>query len=321
MTTLLVCSAGGHLKQLHNLVPRLQLDDDVVWFTFDTGLSRSLLADERLVVAKYAAPREVRPLMVASRQIGKFIKRHNVRRAISTGSGLALAAFPHILLRGGECHYIESAARADGPSVTGKICEYVPKVKLYSQYKSWSNDKWRYRGSVLDGFAASMSETNPVMKRVVVSLGTSRTHGFRRLVERLVRVMPKEAEVLWQTGSTDVSGLGITARESVPADELQAAILNADAVISHAGTGSALTALEAGKLPLLVPRRRAYGEHIDDHQIQIAAELDNRGVAHCVEAEALTEEDIKFVARHTVKANPNPPTFELDTAGRTGANR
>ena len=86
---------------------------------------------------------------------------------------------------------------------------------------------------------------------MVVSLGTQDGYGFRRLLDRLVPIVPADAEVLWQTGGTDVTGLGIDGRASACRREEMAAgdPRAADVVVAHAGTGIALMALENGKLP------------------------------------------------------------------------
>ena len=47
-------------------------------------------------------------------------------------------------------------------------------------------------------------------------------------------------------------------------------IASADLVISHAGAGTTLLCLEMGKTPLLVTRRKEFGEHLDDHQVSFA---------------------------------------------------
>jgi UDP-N-acetylglucosamine transferase subunit ALG13 len=52
----------------------------------------------------------------------------------------------------------------------------------------------------------------------------------------------------------------------------------AAAVIAHAGVGSIMSALGVGVRPIVIARRSAMGEHIDDHQLQIAAELEARGL-------------------------------------------
>ncbi len=85
----------------------------------------------------------------------------------------------------------------------------------------------------------------------------------------------------------------------------------ADVVVAHAGVGTALAALEVGKCPVLVPRRLAHGEHVDDHQTQIAGELSRRGLALTVDADALTLDHLLEAAGRTVGAPADPPAFEL----------
>ena len=72
-------------------------------------------------------------------------------------------------------------------------------------------------------------------------------------------LVPDGVDVLWQTGSTDVRGLEIDARPWLPSADLEAAIADADVVISHAGGGSALAALMNGRRPILIPRRADQG--------------------------------------------------------------
>ncbi len=131
---------------------------------------------------------------------------------------------------GRPCHFIESAARSDGPSLTASIAARVPGTFLYTQYPAWEDQRWRYVGSVFDGFGVEAHNTTAVGSgsgrplRVVVTLGTMPGRDFRRLVEYCVTALPSEAEVLWQTGSTDASGLGIVGHDSIPASELEVAM-------------------------------------------------------------------------------------------------
>jgi UDP-N-acetylglucosamine transferase subunit ALG13 len=48
--------------------------------------------------------------------------------------------------------------------------------------------------------------------------------------------------------------------------------------VSHAGSGSILTALRAGVPLVVAPRLKRYNEHLDDHQLQIAGALEAQGV-------------------------------------------
>jgi UDP-N-acetylglucosamine transferase subunit ALG13 len=143
-----------------------------------------------------------------------------------------------------------------------------------------------------------------------------RSYTFPRAVKRLAAVLPEivepDAEILWQVGPTDTSGLGIDARDVVPAHELAAAIAEADLVVAHAGIGSALTALEAGKLPVLLPRRYARGEHVDDHQVLIAEDLELRRLAVCRDVDELSADDLRRAHTSAVTSSSDAEPFCLD---------
>jgi len=48
---------------------------------------------------------------------------------------------------------------------------------------------------------------------------------------------------------------------------------DAKIIICHGGVGSILLALQHGKRPVVVPRQAKFGEHINDHQVRLAARL------------------------------------------------
>jgi UDP-N-acetylglucosamine transferase subunit ALG13 len=116
---------------------------------------------------------------------------------------------------------------------------------------------------------------------------------------------------MWQTGVTDLSGLSIEASPIVPAAQVREAMAEADLVIAHAGVGSALTALDQGRVPVLLPRLRKYGEMVDDHQLMIAAELESRGLAVSRAPEDLTPDDLRRAMNTGVTAAAELPPFEL----------
>jgi UDP-N-acetylglucosamine--N-acetylmuramyl-(pentapeptide) pyrophosphoryl-undecaprenol N-acetylglucosamine transferase len=320
LSTLLVASTGGHLKQLHQLHRRLDgISGPFCWATFDTPQSRSLLEGETVDFVPFVGGRDplnaVRNFLHANR----ILKRREVATVVSTGSAVALPFFVLGRARGLSCHYIESAARSQGPSVTGKLIRRVPGVHRYAQYQRWAGDGWGFGGAVFDRFEAVEIPKKEEIRSVVVTLGTYRGYQFPRLIERLLAILPAEAEVLWQTGETEVSRFGIEGHEALPEKELTAAMERADVVVAHAGVGAALAALEVGKRPVLVPRRRARNEHVDDHQIQIAGELAERGVAFAVEASELGLEDLIEATGSEIRVRQNPPPFRTAAAARKPA--
>jgi UDP-N-acetylglucosamine--N-acetylmuramyl-(pentapeptide) pyrophosphoryl-undecaprenol N-acetylglucosamine transferase len=315
MATLLVSSVGGHLSELLRLIPRLeQIDEERQWVTFDTPQSRSLLRDEQVVYLDYTRARDFKNVVRHSRVAARMLQgRHPFSSAISTGSGIALSFLPLASRRGASCHYIESFTRSSGPSLTGRLLSHVPGVSVYSQYPAWAHAPWRYAGSVFDSFVAEPEAiaARP-LTRAVVTVGTMERYSFRRLIERALAVLPREVEVLWQTGWADVSDLPIEGHAQLPEQQLRTAIERADVVIAHAGCGSALTALEVGKMPVLVPRSAAYDENIDDHQQQLADELERRGLVITRTPEHLRLEDLRTAARAAVDLAGAPAPFALE---------
>lgn len=307
--TMMVCSGGGHLKQLFTLSSRLGVDpEDQVWITFENGLSSSLLEGREVHYAPFVAPRDLRNLWRLRSLASRVMKEHTYDRAFSTGSSPAVAVLPMAAAHGAEAHYIESAARADGPSMSGRILQRRKSVHTYTQYPSWQSSRWQYGGSIYDGFTAGPSTPVPTrIRKAVVTVGTQEGYSFDRLYDALVPLLADCDEVLWQTGSQDVSRWGIDGRDRVPHAELNEAVGEADVVIAHSGTGSAITAFEQGKFPILVPRLAKHGEHIDDHQLQIAAEMQRRGLAFMRMPEELYDDVLLSAASRSVRTVQAPP--------------
>ncbi|THG30773.1 glycosyltransferase [Naasia lichenicola] len=306
---LLVSSGGGHLKQLFEYARRLEIDPaDQDWVTFDTGLSRTLLSGRRRVFARYAAPRDLPNIFRNFALAFRVLRSSRYAVAISTGASLAVCFLPLARVMGVRTIYIESAARATGPSLTGKIVAAIPGIETFNQYPAWATDKWRYIGSIFDRFARA-ADAKTEIKKVVVSVGTTESYGFRTLFERLEPLLA-DVDVTWQTGVTDLTGLDIDGRPNIQSAELSRLVAEADLVISHAGTGAALTALENGKIPLLVPRRKSRGEHVDDHQAQIADDLVMRNLAISAEADDINLIHMNAAAEGRVSA-VLPPTISL----------
>ncbi len=314
MTTLLVASTGGHLKQLHRLHRRLVgTDGPFRWATFDTPQSKSLLQGEAVDFVHFVGGRDPGNVLRNVPPVARILAENEIETVVSTGSAMALPFFALGRAKGLCCHYIESAARSDGPSKTARMISHIPGVYLYTQYPAWADRKWHYRGSVFDSFAAGdrAAEGPTRLRKVVVSLGTFKNYGFERLVQRLLAILPPEADVLWQTGDTDARALGVNGHHAIPERELTQAIREADVLVAHAGVGTALAALEVGKCPVLVPRRLVHGEHVDDHQTQIATELGNRGLAVSADAGELTLEHLLAASATRVMTLPTDPPFMM----------
>lgn len=79
--------------------------------------------------------------------------------------------------------------------------------------------------------------------------------------------------VLAQTGRTARRYAHLTMVEQLDQPRFVEAVTQARVIVSHAGMGTILTALELGKPLILMPRRADLGEHRNDHQRDTAAEM------------------------------------------------
>lgn len=79
--------------------------------------------------------------------------------------------------------------------------------------------------------------------------------------------------VLAQTGRTDTRFGHMTCVENLDQADFAQAFQVARVIVAHAGMGTILSASQMGKPVILMARRKAFGEHRNDHQIDTAAEM------------------------------------------------
>ena len=47
-------------------------------------------------------------------------------------------------------------------------------------------------------------------------------------------------------------------------------------IITHGGPSSFIMPLQVGKMPIVVPRQKQYGEHVNDHQLEFCRAVEER---------------------------------------------
>ncbi|GAA1147879.1 glycosyltransferase [Nesterenkonia lutea] len=282
---LLVASTGGHLEQLVQLEPVLGVSPQSQWMTFDSPQSRSLLAGRDATIVPYIASRDWRGVIRAASEATR-LDWDSIDVVVSTGAALALSVFPVARLRRTPAFYIESVSRFDGPSLTGRLTQRLRLATTFTQHAEWATDQWQYRYSVLSAYeaAAEPLAEDFGISRIFVTLGTIRPFRFDALVDAVLAAAPEGAEIVWQLGETDRTDLPGKVHRTISVEDFDREAMHADVVVTHAGVGSTLRLLELGISPVLVPRRKARGEHIDDHQTQVASQLAAAGLLQRVDA-------------------------------------
>ena len=286
---LLVASTGGHLAQLSRFAESLGASEDSLWITFDTAQSKSLLADKRVFYVPYVEPRDWKGALRARRLIAEHLRNENdFDAAYSTGAALAVSALPRARRFGIPCTYIESVSRVSGPSMSGRMLAAMRRFETFTQHPQWASGRWKPHRSVLAEFTTEVGQ--PVDRpRLFVTLGTIKKYRFDSAIDAVLATGLADDRTIWQvgetTGRTDLPGHVF---EHIRADEFSEYARNADVVISHAGVGSLLELLELGVHPVLAVRKSQRGEHVDDHQAQIAELVNELGIATAVDPYEMT---------------------------------
>lgn len=109
---------------------------------------------------------------------------------------------------------------------------------------------------------------------VFVSVGTQKQQ-FTRIFQMVENsICLKNDEIVAQTGNTKFKSKKIKMVSSIDSNKFNEYIKKADYIICHGGVGTIFNALENGKKILVVPRLAKYKEHINDHQLEVAGELE-----------------------------------------------
>ena len=89
--------------------------------------------------------------------------------------------------------------------------------------------------------------------------------------------------VIVQYGHTPFDCQGCQAHDFLDMPTFEDFMAKAELVILHGGAGSVINAIRAGQVPIIVPRRAEFAEHINDHQVEFAQQLAKEGRVVLVE--------------------------------------
>lgn len=108
--------------------------------------------------------------------------------------------------------------------------------------------------------------------KIFITLGSQKFQ-FNRLLKAIDELCEKgtvDAEnVFAQIGYSDYLPKNFNYKKYLDRDEFSKEMGKADIVITHGGTGAIIGAVKKGKKVIAVPRLAKYGEHVDDHQLQL----------------------------------------------------
>lgn len=113
---------------------------------------------------------------------------------------------------------------------------------------------------------------------IFVTVGTHE-QPFNRLVEcvdKLVETGKINEEVFIQTGYSTYEPKYCKWSKLLPYQDMVKKVQDARIVITHGGPSSFIMPLQIGKIPIVVPRQKKYGEHVNDHQVEFCKNVAER---------------------------------------------
>lgn len=127
---------------------------------------------------------------------------------------------------------------------------------------------------------------------IFIAVGTQKFQLNRLLkaVDDLVEQGRLTEDVFAQVGHSDYMPRNYKFQDFLSKDDFQACINRCDLLITHSGVATIIAGLKQQKPVVVVPRLAQFGEHVDDHQIQIAKSFSEKNLLlMCQDLENLAE--------------------------------
>ena len=148
--------------------------------------------------------------------------------------------------------------------------------------------------------------------RVFAAVGTQK-FPFDRLIGALDALEAREgADVFVQYGHS-MSPVLCEGRAFLSKEEYLSQLARADVAVVHGGVGTIRSALACGTKVVAVPRERARGEHVDDHQREIVLAFSEAGLLiPCLDTCSLGESVRRAATADLPAFDPGPCQIEDD---------
>lgn len=114
---------------------------------------------------------------------------------------------------------------------------------------------------------------------IFVTVGTHE-QPFNRLLKEVDRLKEQsiiKEDVFIQKGYSNYEPKHCKYQNFISNDEMNEKIQKARVVITHGGPASFMNVLKDGKIPIVVPRQEKFDEHINNHQLEFAVNVKEKG--------------------------------------------
>jgi UDP-N-acetylglucosamine transferase subunit ALG13 len=142
---------------------------------------------------------------------------------------------------------------------------------------------------------------------IFVTIGTSLP--FDRLIRAMDALAPEfpDQRFFAQLGNgAAYTPVNMNFTRMLTVGEYAAHIESSQVIVAHAGMGSLITAVEAGKPVVVLPRRLSFGEINTDHQVATARQWMGKTGVHV----AMEEKDLHQALRQALSGSPSGGRLE-----------
>ena len=111
---------------------------------------------------------------------------------------------------------------------------------------------------------------------IFVTVGTHE-QPFNRLIEYMDKwAAEHEENVIIQTGFSTYEPKHCEWSKLYPYSQMVKLVEKARIIITHGGPSSFIMPLQIGKIPIVVPRKKEFDEHVNDHQVDFSKQVAKR---------------------------------------------
>jgi UDP-N-acetylglucosamine--N-acetylmuramyl-(pentapeptide) pyrophosphoryl-undecaprenol N-acetylglucosamine transferase len=278
---LLIATPGGHLDLLIRLAEALDGYERRWILSGSDGAQVLIQSGEPVELVPRFHGFSLRNLALAAASIRPAL-RQRPDLVVTTGSGNVVPYCILMRLLGTPLIFVETMARVRNPSAAGRVLSRLAASVLVQ----WPEMASIYpRAQVCEpDLVTRLGDCTPTpghpRSGTFLAVGTHLDPFDRvvRMVDEAVQAGILPTPVRAQTGVSTYRPEAFVTRAWMRPAEIDAAMADSDVIVCHAGTGLIARSLETGRVPLVVARRAALGEHVDDHQEQIVAKLADYGL-------------------------------------------
>lgn len=132
---------------------------------------------------------------------------------------------------------------------------------------------------------------------IFITLGSQKFQ-FNRLLKEVDRLIEEDAikeKVCAQIGYSDYKPKNYSYENFMDRSTFTKFMDNCDLLITHGGTGAIITGVKKEKKVIAIPRLKKYGEHVDDHQLDIVSQFKDMGFIYAVYEMKELEEALRLI--------------------------